>query len=917
MSPLDLISESTSPLLDLLFKGTLLLAFACLLAMALRRASAALRHLVWVVAITGILLLPAIARQLPTLEVSWFPQWKETAVSGEQPARHERYITFTPHSFDHSDNPIVLPSGVRPVTGSKTAGNGTVLIPETRISESAIPVAASDKFIASSNNILWIIVVWAVGALLCLSPLVFGLWRLRGITHRAGAPDEGVEDQFAGACRQLDIQPNTRLLATHEIKMPLTWGFLRAVVLVPADFCDWPEQRREFTLLHELAHIKRGDWLTQLIASLAASAYWFHPLVWLAARRMRIEREQACDDLVLRNGPRPSDYADELLKIATSLGAGRWMNPAAVPMARKSSLEGRVLSILDATRRRGGITPLMAIAIIGLAGMTTIPVAMLSAGNPSSSPATAPNQRHFVRIVKDPVGMTFEGRPVVEAELRNRLREIVDRTNTVVELAISTNSISWSDMIGLQRNVARISQDLGFEYTSIIGTHPAGSKGSPPQRRINQDPLAKKNAAAADSTSPREVVNQWLDLTRRMKPKDQWEESEKRATWNALWNLSVRDSAAAPSVDTQRLWALRSIRPEFQLGSDEAAMVVTTPYRDNSGRDRVHYFLLTRKTNRWLIARAEYGSPDDAQKRVEGFQMYPGVRHNVQPSQLVGDWVLAFFSHTYLKLHADGRLSLSHSGSTDRRSGTWSVKGDIFTQTLDGETTSSRIRSITRDSFRYALPNGNVAGFKRQIPAAESADRKQNDRALKQMQDRQAATKALVEAHFKVADAEVTRARGLVDSKLLPPRQLAEAEQALAQAQAEMQAARQLPDYENLVSVQEESRLRLAESQMTLQLYRKLAGTRLWNALASDSKNRLLIDQLAARNQLAVEHTSKKGHYGASHPSLIRASEQLKHTEQQLDQHADAILNAMEIKVTALGHSLSKLLGDENRPALP
>ena len=102
-----------------------------------------------------------------------------------------------------------------------------------------------------------------------------------------------------------------------------------------------------FTLAHELAHVKRRDCFTQAMAHLACAAYWFNPLVWIAARRLRAERESACDDLVLAAGTRGSDYAEHLLDIARSLRSGAWPTWSAVTMAHRSQLEGRLMAILN------------------------------------------------------------------------------------------------------------------------------------------------------------------------------------------------------------------------------------------------------------------------------------------------------------------------------------------------------------------------------------------------------------------------------------------------------------------------------------------------------------------------------------------------------------------------------------------
>src|SRR5262249_37734869 len=147
---------------------------------------------------------------------------------------------------------------------------------------------------------------------------------------------------------RLGLTQRVALLRSHHALMPMTWGWRRAVILLPADADSWPAARRRDVLIHELAHVQRLDCLTQAIAQLACAVYWFNPLAWIAARRMRIERERACDDMVLLAGSRASDYAEHLLDLARSLRSRHRHSLAALAMARPSHLEGRLLSILDA-----------------------------------------------------------------------------------------------------------------------------------------------------------------------------------------------------------------------------------------------------------------------------------------------------------------------------------------------------------------------------------------------------------------------------------------------------------------------------------------------------------------------------------------------------------------------------------------
>src|SRR4029079_4975737 len=171
---------------------------------------------------------------------------------------------------------------------------------------------------------------------------------------------------------------NVRFLRGAAGTMPMAWGIFRASVVVPADADGWPSPRVRVVLLHELAHVKRRDCLTHLVAQIACAVYWFNPLVWMASGRLRSERERACDDLVLAAGTRGSDYADELLDIARVMNAGRFpavLAGASLAMARRSQLEGRLLAILDPSVARRGLTRARIVAAAAVFAILIVSVA--------------------------------------------------------------------------------------------------------------------------------------------------------------------------------------------------------------------------------------------------------------------------------------------------------------------------------------------------------------------------------------------------------------------------------------------------------------------------------------------------------------------------------------------------------------
>src|SRR5437660_1722674 len=100
-----------------------------------------------------------------------------------------------------------------------------------------------------------------------------------------------------------------------------------------------PPERLRIVLLHEMLHIQRRDLLAQAVAQLACCLYWFHPLVWIAARQLRKERERACDDAVLTRGVAASEYAGHLLDLVRAAAAKRSAWADAPAMAESSGLE--------------------------------------------------------------------------------------------------------------------------------------------------------------------------------------------------------------------------------------------------------------------------------------------------------------------------------------------------------------------------------------------------------------------------------------------------------------------------------------------------------------------------------------------------------------------------------------------------
>jgi TonB family protein len=177
----------------------------------------------------------------------------------------------------------------------------------------------------------WALWLWAAGAVAIAARTVVGIIRLAHITATA-------QPEFSN------------VVTSAHVSTPMTWGLFRPVVLLPHYALDWPAEKRDCAIRHEQAHILRKDWFWQMFAQAMTCIFWFQPLVWLAASRLRAEAEHAADDAVITSGADAAGYAAQLVEVARRLQSANML--AGVSMVRTPVLENRVTSILNSTLRR-------------------------------------------------------------------------------------------------------------------------------------------------------------------------------------------------------------------------------------------------------------------------------------------------------------------------------------------------------------------------------------------------------------------------------------------------------------------------------------------------------------------------------------------------------------------------------------
>jgi TonB family protein len=323
-------------------KSVALLSVAWLVAWCIGKSSAAARNLLWTVAFAALLALPMLSVSLPSLHFA--PADKMLAPM----------VTFTADAIPAGDD-----AGV---PGRAMA-------------------SAPAKTRRDAGNILAIL--WAIGAALGCVRLLLGWAAVERLRSRSKLV---TCSEMADLARELALYKNVELREISAGAMPMTGGWLRPAIFLPADAWSWSAEKRRTVLLHELAHVRRGDVARQMLARLALSCYWWNPLLWSGWREFLKMRERAADDLVLDAGARASEYASYLLEVACSTMAPA--SAGAIAMAQASQIETRLAAILDSRAPRK--TPgRMAVTLGAMAAAAMVlPLAAIHAQN-ASLPADA------------------------------------------------------------------------------------------------------------------------------------------------------------------------------------------------------------------------------------------------------------------------------------------------------------------------------------------------------------------------------------------------------------------------------------------------------------------------------------------------------------------------------------------------
>jgi TonB family protein len=325
-----------------MIKVSVVLAIGLIAEVVLRRRSAAARHWILACALACAALVPALELVVPRWTAPVDIPWLAGRAAGSS-------LAFGDSSAS---------GGIAARDGSDSSGG-------------PLPAWASVSAIGA---------VWLAGALAGLALLGIGLGRLASVVSSARPVARGAWCDVLAELAGRSLPAPVRLLQSAHPALLFTWGLRRPVIVLPESAPDWPADRIRAVLGHELAHVRRRDWLIQMAAGLLRCAYWFNPLVWLACHRLRQTGEQACDDAAVGTGMAAAEYAAHVLDVARMFCRAQCRSRLPVmTMVRPSRFERRVRAMLDSRIDHAPVSRRFALTIVAALALATIPLAGLAA----------------------------------------------------------------------------------------------------------------------------------------------------------------------------------------------------------------------------------------------------------------------------------------------------------------------------------------------------------------------------------------------------------------------------------------------------------------------------------------------------------------------------------------------------------
>jgi ankyrin repeat protein/Zn-dependent protease with chaperone function len=344
------LTQITNYLLTQSWQIAVLVAVVAAVTLALKNRSAHVRYLLWLIVLARCIVPP-----LFTIPLAVLP---ETEVS-EVLTRSEDLI------------PLALEGRETP------AAEAPVSLASLAVSEPT-PTAAETTPRLSVRQ--WLGLGWIIGATLFVLVAATKAMRTEFWLRRERKPlPAGLQGEIEDLFSSLGVKISPKLWLVEGIGQPFVWGLLRGDIYLPANFVGANNaEHRRGVLGHELSHVLRFDAAVNLLQIMAQAAFWFHPFVWWANKRIRAEREKCCDEMTIaRLGAKAKDYSKAIVNILISEHESTRPVPSLAVAGPVKNIEERIKTMLRPGKKFYKRPSLIAATTILLAAFLTVPTALV------------------------------------------------------------------------------------------------------------------------------------------------------------------------------------------------------------------------------------------------------------------------------------------------------------------------------------------------------------------------------------------------------------------------------------------------------------------------------------------------------------------------------------------------------------
>lgn len=217
--------------------------------------------------------------------------------------------------------PKSVPQQTPAMAMAPSAPETTAIAFDPNLADKVVVIGQLTRPAARTNWTAWLAMTWLTGTMAMLLRAgikVAGAEKLRNSC--TPLTDEHITLLVTEACRAVGLARKIRVAVTDKLTSPAVVGVLVPTLILPLSlFTTLTPTQIQFVLLHELAHIRRGDYLTNLFQLFIEALLFFNPAVWWISHQIRREREACCDALAIELSGAPADYARTLVRVAENI----------------------------------------------------------------------------------------------------------------------------------------------------------------------------------------------------------------------------------------------------------------------------------------------------------------------------------------------------------------------------------------------------------------------------------------------------------------------------------------------------------------------------------------------------------------------------------------------------------------------